>query len=193
MLRGAKLRAMVNASPHDTSTTAWAPLGPAPLASDASGFGIQDYGWVSGRATAVAVDPADGTGNTVYLGGANGGVWKSTNAGPSSPSPSVLSGLRSPTTSPPSRLDRSPSNPNWPAPIRARAWSWWAPGKPNNSSDSYYGLGILRSADAGNTWTLISQDTTGAHSFVGLGISKIAFSALNPNLVVAAAAATPKV
>ncbi|MGA8310565.1 MAG: hypothetical protein WB755_11090, partial [Terriglobales bacterium] len=45
-LRAAKLRAMVNALPHDTSTTTWTPLGPAPLASDASGFGIQDYGWV---------------------------------------------------------------------------------------------------------------------------------------------------
>ena len=29
---------------------------------------------------AVALDPADPTGNTVYIGGAQGGVWKSTNA-----------------------------------------------------------------------------------------------------------------
>ena len=39
-----------------TSGNGWVPLGPAPLASDASGFGQQDYGWVSGRATAVAVN-----------------------------------------------------------------------------------------------------------------------------------------
>jgi hypothetical protein len=35
---------------------------------------------VSGRTTAVAIDPADPTGNTIYIGGAQGGVWKSTNA-----------------------------------------------------------------------------------------------------------------
>src|SRR6184192_1237746 len=62
------------------------PLGPAPLASDATGFGQQDYGSVSGRATAVAIDPADATGNTVYIGGAHGGVWRSNNAGPMSAS-----------------------------------------------------------------------------------------------------------
>ena len=40
--------------------------------------------------------------------------------------------------------------------------------------------------DAGNTWTLITQDSTGTRSFAGMGFSKIAFSATNPNLVVAA-------
>jgi len=51
-----------------TISGSWTPLGPSPLASDATGFGGQDYGAVSGRATSVAVDPADPTGNTVYVG-----------------------------------------------------------------------------------------------------------------------------
>jgi hypothetical protein len=63
----------------------WVSLGPHPLPSDASGIGLQDYGWVSGRATAVAIDPNDTSGNTVYAGGAYAGVWKSTNAGALSP------------------------------------------------------------------------------------------------------------
>jgi len=62
------------------SSSGWSPLGPVPLASDGTGSGLQDYHQVSGRATAVAIDPADATGNTVYIGGAQGGVWKSTNA-----------------------------------------------------------------------------------------------------------------
>jgi len=62
------------------SAGAWVQLGPAPLASDATGNGTQDYRQVAGRATAVAIDPADPTGNTVYIGGAQSGVWKSTNA-----------------------------------------------------------------------------------------------------------------
>ena len=66
--------------PIPPSSGTWTPLGPVPLASDATGGGFQDYHQVSGRATAVAIDPADPTGNTVYIGGAQGGVWKSTNA-----------------------------------------------------------------------------------------------------------------
>ena len=30
----------------------------------------------SGRITGIAVDPSDPSGNTVYVSGANGGVWK---------------------------------------------------------------------------------------------------------------------
>ena len=81
-----------------SSGVVWSPLGPVPLASDASGVGEFDYGWVSGRASAVAIDPADPTGNTVYIGGAYGGVWKSTNATQAvTQNSSTLPGLRLPT------------------------------------------------------------------------------------------------
>src|SRR2546428_9585651 len=77
--------AAMDALPLASALKLWAPLGPAPLASDATGFGGQDYNWVSGRATAVAVDPADSAGNTVYVGGAYGGGVKNTNAAPLAP------------------------------------------------------------------------------------------------------------
>jgi hypothetical protein len=73
-----------------SASTAWVPLGPAPLASDATGDGGQDYNWVSGRATSVLIDPADTSGNTVLLGGAYGGLWKSINAGNLSSSPAAV-------------------------------------------------------------------------------------------------------
>jgi hypothetical protein len=60
------------------NAAAWVNLGPAPLVSQSGSF--FSYGLVTGRATSVAVAPTDATGNTVYLGGAFGGVWKSTNA-----------------------------------------------------------------------------------------------------------------
>jgi len=43
-------------------------------------------------------------------------------------------------------------------------------GDPNDASDSYYGEGILRSADGGVTWALVQESHDGAagnHSFVG--------------------------
>src|SRR5205085_1834503 len=63
-------------------------------------------------------------------------------------------------------------------------------GEGNNSADSFYGFGILRSTDRGAHWTLIPSADSGAHSFRGLAIAHIAFSADNPELVVAAAAST---
>lgn len=53
----------VSAIPHTVFAFGWTLLGPAPLASDPRTD--QNYGAVSGRATAVAIDPADATGNTV--------------------------------------------------------------------------------------------------------------------------------
>ena len=164
----------------------WVPLGPAPLASDASGFGQQDYGWVSGRATAVAVDPSDQTGNTVYVGGAYGGLWKSTNAGPASLDSADVTWtplLDGEATLAVGAIAIQPAN---------SSVILVGTGETNSSADSYYGLGILRSTSAGASWTLIPQssDLPNPRPFAGLGFSKIAFSTVNPSLAVAAAAGT---
>jgi large repetitive protein len=173
--------------PAAGSSSVWTPLGPAPLASDASGVGVQDYNWVSGRATSVAVDPADSTGNTVFVGGAFGGVWKSSNAGPLSNSPSqvtwtpVIDDLGSLAVG---AIAIQPGNSN-----PANSLILVGTGEPNSSADSYYGLGVFRSTNAGASWSLIQSANSGARPFAGLGFSKIAFSTSNPSLVVAAAAA----
>lgn len=168
----------------------WTPLGPVPLASDATGDGFQNYNQVSGRATAVAIDPADPAGNTVFVGGAQGGVWKSTNAAASA----ANSVNWSPLTDDQATLSIGsiaiqPGNSN-PATSVVLAGT----GEANNSGDSYFGLGILRSADGGNTWTLIStaNSTAGTLSFSGLGGTRMAFStaAGQTSTVVAAMAAS---
>lgn len=170
------------------SSVPWTPLGPAPLASDATGNGTQDYHQVAGRATAVAVDPADPTGNTVYIGGAQSGVWKSTNAANSAPNSVTWTPLTDDqATLSIGAIAIQPGNTNV-----ANTVILAATGEANNSGDSYFGLGILRSADAGNTWTLISTANGGALSFSGLGGTRMAFSTATApfNTVVAAMATT---
>lgn len=164
----------------------WTPLGPLPLASDATGNGFQDYGQVSGRATAVAIDPADPTGNTVYIGGAQGGVWKSTN-GASATANDVT---WAPITDDQATLSIGsiaiqPGNS-----IPANSVIVVGTGEADNSVDSYFGLGILLSTDGGSSWNLTSTANSGALSFSGLGTTQMAFSTANTNTVVAAMAAT---
>jgi hypothetical protein len=161
----------------------WSPLGPAPLASDATADGAQDYNWVSGRATSVLIDPADTTGNTVLLGGAYGGLWKSTNAGSQNSNPALITWQALIDDQPTLAVGAIALQPGNSSVILVGT------GETNSSGDSYYGLGILRSADGGATWTQITgKGQSPDQSFLGVGFSKIAFSTTNSSLVVAATA-----
>lgn len=175
-------QARTAAQPRVTSLSApWQPIGPNQIATPV-------YGNVTGRVTAIAIDPADATGNTVYLGTTGGGVWKSTNAaGP------VSAVTFAPLTD---TLPVFSSNANTGAipslsigAISVNSGVILAgTGDPNDATDSFYGDGILRSTDGGLTWTLIqgSQDgLAGNHFFVGLGFSGFAWSSTS-GLVVAA-------
>jgi hypothetical protein len=181
-LDGAPSRAWANAKSETTSGAAWVPIGPAPLASDATGDGMQNYNWVSGRATSVLIDPADGTGNTVLLGGAYGGLWRSTNAGSLSSSPAAVTWqalIDDQPTLAVGAIALQPGNSNV---------ILVGTGETNSSGDSYYGLGILGSTDGGSSWAPPIQSAGTGQSFLGIGFSKIALSTANPSLVVAATA-----
>ena len=152
--------------------TPWVPLGPAPLTTYQNSWGD-----VTGRSTAIAIDPSDATGGTVYIAGASGGVWKSTNA-----NNSVATNVTwTPVT------DQQASLVNGAISVKSDGTVVLVgTGEPNNAIDSYYGQGILRSADHGATWTLATSSDSGAHPFAGIGFTKFAWS--SSNTVVAAAA-----
>jgi len=61
-------------TPQGAVTSAWSSIGPTPTTG---GF----FSPVTGRIMTIAVDPSDSTGNTVLIGGAMGGIWRSTDAG----------------------------------------------------------------------------------------------------------------
>ena len=159
---------------------AWTAVGPNQVAS-------QEFGAVTGRVTALAIDPADASGNTLYVGTTGGGVWKSTNAAGAasavrfSPLTDTLPVFTSTGVTLPSLSIGSLAI--------ANGVLLAGTGDLNDATDSYYGAGILRSADGGLTWTLAQQSTDGAtgnHSFFGLSVAGLAFSSANPSLVVAA-------
>ncbi len=132
----------------------WTPLGPQPTAK------TMFYGNVSGRVTALAVDPCDATGNTVYAGGADGGVWVSFNA---------LSGA--PVTWQPLTDEQASLATGALALVSGSCQMVGGhmqsseilvgTGESNYALDNIYGAGVLRSTDGGQTWT---QDATFAAS-----------------------------
>jgi hypothetical protein len=162
-------------------SASWKPVGPQSVANPV-------YGAVTGRVTAIVVDPADLTGNTVYVGTTGGGVWKSTNAAGSA---SAVTFTALTDTLP--VFDLSVGSSAVPSlSIGSLAIGGGVllagTGDPNDATDSYYGEGILRSADGGLTWTLTTQAGDGLNptqSFVGSSVAALAFSTPNPQLVVA--------
>jgi photosystem II stability/assembly factor-like uncharacterized protein len=90
----------------------------------------------------VAIDPSDPS--VIYLGAALGGVWKTTDEGQTwtpltDDQPSLAMGA----------IAIDPLNPQT---------IYAGTGEENFSGDSYYGAGILRSEDAGATWTRLGED-----------------------------------
>jgi hypothetical protein len=181
---GARLDQSQTAPRVTPLNAAWRAVGPAQVAS-------QSYGSVTGRVTAVAIDPSDASGNTVYLGTTGGGVWKSTNAAgaagsvvfvPLTDTLPVFSANAGGVAIASLSIGAVSVSP-------AGGVVLAGTGDPNDASDSYYGEGILRSADGGATWTLAQQSNDGVagqHSFVGLSVAGFAWSSATPGLVVAA-------
>jgi hypothetical protein len=161
------------------STAIWEPLGPIAVSST-------NYGLVTGRVSSIAIDPADVTGDRVYVGTTGGGVWVSQNAGTSDTSSVVFS----PLTDRPADLNTAINGsisigavsvqPGGTGVILAGT------GDPNDALDSYYGSGILRSADRGNSWSLIQMTSDQRFTFNGEGFAGFAWSTANSQLVVAA-------
>ncbi len=168
------------------ATATWQPLGPTAVTS-------ANFGLVTGRIAALALDPSDSTGNHLYVGTTGGGVWVSQNAGASTTSSitftpltdslGVLSGAADSSIS----IGALTVQPGGTGVILAGT------GDPNDVLDSYYGAGILRSADGGNTWNLIHATVDSEsglsnqdYSFVGEGFAGFAWSTTSPQQVVAA-------
>jgi uncharacterized protein (TIGR03437 family) len=120
----------------------WTSIGPQP-----TGAGT---GYVTaGRVNTIAIDPQNS--NIVYAGAAEGGVWKSTDGGNTW---TALTDAQASLANGAIALDPSNSD-----------VIYVGTGEENFAIDSYYGAGILKSTDAGATWTNIVGPFL--HAYIG--------------------------
>jgi hypothetical protein len=139
------------------SLPTWTPIGPRPTSSF---WETLASGGSSGRVTALAVTP--GNPSLVYLGAADGGVWKTVDGGlnwtpltDKQPSLSIGS------------IAIDPNNSNS---------VYVGTGEENFSGDEYGGAGILKSTDAGAHWTQLP----GPFVFTSNGGTHIGSLAVSP-------------
>jgi photosystem II stability/assembly factor-like uncharacterized protein len=149
------------------NTSSWTFMGPAPLAAPTP---------TSGRMVDIAAHPTDP--NLWYVATAGGGVWKTTNSGTTWTPLTDQQAINYVGS-----VALAPSNPN--ILYAGTGEATWGPSKKALNRDNiYYGLGVLRSTDAGSTWTL-----TGQNEFVRRSIGKLIVDPANPNVVYAAVGA----
>ena len=122
----------------------WVSKGPS-----SSRFGGWNFGNISGRVSTIA---GDWTGGVLYVGAASGGLWKSTNDGLSWTSIFDTAGTMTIGT-----VAVDPRNPYV---------VWAGTGENNMSCESYFGIGLLRSPDRGETWEV--RNGSGAATLDGL-------------------------
>src|SRR5258706_5793709 len=166
---GARLRALKQMSAMRTelrpfrlelaiSNTTWTSIGPRAVNS-------QGQLYASGRVSALVVDPRSA--DTVYLGGADGGVWKTTDGGKNwkaltdSQASLAIGALAIDLTNP--------------------DIVYAGTGDPNG----FLGAGILKSTDAGNTWTNILGP------FEGSRVGGLIVHPTNGQILLAAKASIP--
>jgi hypothetical protein len=155
-------------------TSKWDSLGPDTL--DVDRLGTQSFikatQW-SGRVTAMAVDPKCKQQEcTLYVAAAGGGIWRSTNA--LAPTPSwkhISDGI------PTNAIGSIAVDPNDPT----GRTIYVGTGEGNGSGDSEAGLGLYKTADGGNHWSLVE----GSYPVTNLrSITWVAVAPGNPNHIV---------
>jgi photosystem II stability/assembly factor-like uncharacterized protein len=137
--------------------------GPQPLQQGRTFGALQP---LTGRVTALAMAQSD----TVYLGAAQGGLWRSTDQGQS-----WQPLLDDQSTQSIGSIAIDPQDPQT---------IYLGTGEGNNSQDSFFGLGILKSTDGGQNWQQLAMST-----FAGLGFSQLIIDPQTPQTLYAAVTA----
>jgi len=163
--KNSRLESIVNGDLTPASGGAWTPIGPLTLPNGV----LSDSGPTSGRVTAIAVVPGS---STVYIGTAQGGVWRSVNGGTWT---SIFDNAQ---TQAVGALAVAPSSPTT---------LYVGTGEFNSCGDCFFGVGLYRIDNADTTATLsgpinppIPSGSPSYNVFSGRSITKILVHPTDP-------------
>jgi hypothetical protein len=141
------------ANPNALSTTNFTALGPQPMRMTGCS-GCFDYTKTEGRVNDIAVDPTTTTNGSIvaYSGAVGGGVWKTTNCCSASTTWTVVTDDPLISTTAIDTVTIDPNNHNT---------IYAGTGDLNFGSFSMGSQGILKSTDAGATWTVLGENVFG--------------------------------
>ena len=171
-LIGSSLSWLFGSNPPLSPPFSWSFIGPQPMLNALTNFGGPITGanfHASGRVSSIAADPT--LSGRIFVGGASGGVWMSTDGGVTyvpifNAEPTQVIGaiaLDAVHTSPPT--------------------IYVATGEGNNAVDSYYGHGIFKSTNLGQTWSSLGGSIFDQVAFTRLAVD----TSHNPPFLFAAA------
>ena len=151
-ISGAQQKEALLEEARPPAADAWRPLGPSGIPDGQTyGSGPGSTAVMSGRVTAIAVDPGDS--NHVLVGSAAGGVWQTHDGGaswsPQTDDQPVLS------------IGAIAFDPSDPSTVFAGTGE-------GNSEYRALGQGLLVSHDGGTTWTVVARDV-----FAGVGFYRL--------------------
>lgn len=127
----------------------WIERGPSSDAvGPSNGNTRANSGITSGRIRAMLVDAADATGNTVFIGGVNGGIWKTSNITSSPATWTNVSDFFSNMAV--TGICQNPATP---------ATMYFCTGEWVFNADAVAGDGIFKSTNGGATWTQLASTT----------------------------------
>ncbi|HEY1248859.1 MAG TPA: hypothetical protein VGE97_07730 [Nitrososphaera sp.] len=142
----------------------WKQLGPTVITGGQTDSNVKVN--VTGRITSIVIHPTDS--NTIYVGTAQGGIWKTIDGGKHwSPRSDKAISLAI------GALAIDPGNPHV---------LYAGTGEGNFSADSQYGMGIIKTKDGGQTWGLQPMST-----FLSSRFCRIVVNPKNSNYIFAAA------
>jgi photosystem II stability/assembly factor-like uncharacterized protein len=151
----------------------WTSIGPGPLRVHGAPVGVEGVGPVSGEVVDIAIDPRNTTDQVIYIATNDGGIWKTSDGGTTwKPTmdfmPSLSMGAVALDQSNPSIVYAGTGD------LHDGLGSYCCLGAFNLKS-----IGIYRSNDAGDTWTLFNPGGI----FTGKGVNKIVAPTANTVLV----------
>lgn len=163
-----RMQILSGQAPYESNliSAAWTPIGPMPIPNGQT----TPTAAVSGRVTAIAIHPTNP--NIVYVGTAQGGLYRTTNGG-TNWTPIMDNALSLAIGS----IAICPSQPET---------IYVGTGEPNFSSDSYFGVGVYRIDNASTTANLsgpFNKDAGAADIFTGRSIGKIVVHPTDPNTI----------